>query len=123
MQTILIVDDSRAIRAAIRRIVEGLGLVAEEAENGSVALERCRTGPLPDCILLDLVMPGMDGMTCLRELRQDPQLKDCVVVVCSTQNSMESLAEAVAGGADEFIMKPFTPEILREKLQQVGVFA
>ena len=121
MRTILVVDDSRAIRSAIRRIVEGLDFACAEAENGQVALDYCRSSPLPDCILLDLVMPEMDGLTCLREMRKDTQLQDCVVVVCSTQNSMESLAEAVASGANEFIMKPFTPEILSEKLRQVGV--
>ncbi len=121
MPKILIVDDSKATRIAIRRIVESLGFDADEAENGRAALDHCLAAGPPDCVLLDLNMPVLDGISCLRAMRKHERLKDCVVVVCSTNNTLPQIREAVAAGANEYVMKPFTVEILTEKLRQAGI--
>ena len=121
MKRILIVEDSKVVRLAIRRIVESLGFTVDEAADGQQALDHCRSAGPPDALLLDIIMPVMDGMSCLRALRQDEQLKRCVVIMCSTKNSLAELQEAVAAGANEYIMKPFTEEILTDKLRQVGI--
>ena len=123
MRKILIVDDSKVIRLAIRAIVESLGFVVDEAADGQQALDYCRSAGLPDALILDILMPGMDGMTCLRTMRQDEQLKGCVVIMCSTKNSLPELEAAVAAGANEYIMKPFSREIIEDKLRQVGLLA
>lgn len=121
MKNILVVDDSRTIRLVIRKLLESRGFTVTEAEHGRQALDVCRTGPAPDGMILDMNMPEMDGLACLRAVRQDPNLARCVVIICSTQVEAQQIAEAIESGANEYIMKPFTEEILFDKLRQVGL--
>jgi two-component system chemotaxis response regulator CheY len=120
MKRILVVDDSRTVRTILRQMLKPRGFVVEEAEDGVKALAICRK-QAPDAILLDVNMPEMDGLACLREVRGDPALASCVVVMCTTQVEFEQIAAAIEAGANEYIMKPFTEEILMDKLKQVGV--
>lgn len=117
----LLVDDSRAVRLACSRIIRSMGYEAIEAENGAVALDRIREHPDIDFVLLDWNMPVMDGLSFLKALRSQPMDKQPLVVMCSTENDMEHIATAVAEGANEYIMKPFTEEIIREKISGAGV--
>lgn len=118
---ILVVDDSRVIRLVVRRMLESLGFAVDEAAHGRSAIDHCqRLGP-PDGILLDVNMPEMDGLECLRIVRSDPSLATCPVIMCTTEVELDRIAEAVAGGANEYIMKPFTNDIVVEKLRQVGL--
>ena len=121
MRKLLIVDDSRFVRLAVRRIVESLGFAADEAENGQRALEYCTQFGPPDGIILDVMMPVMDGLSFLRAMRLNPQLQQCPVVVCTTKSAMGEIQDALAAGANEYVMKPFTEEILAGKLRQVGL--
>lgn len=121
MKRVLVVDDSRAVRLAIRRVLESLGLEVVEAEDGQRALDYLRTQALPECILLDIDMPVMDGLACLSALRQDQRFDGTLVLMCTTHNSMEKIQTAIATGANEYIMKPFDQDILRTKLEQVQV--
>jgi len=121
MRRILIVDDSRVMRLVMRRIVESLGFEVDEAEDGQQALERLRAAGPPDAVILDIVMPVLDGLSCLRAMRQDPLLSACPVIVCTTKAEPEEIEAAVAAGANEYVMKPFTDEILADKLRQVGL--
>ena len=121
MKTVLVVDDARAIRAAIRRILEPLGLTVAEAEDGQRALDWVDANGAPDCILLDIDMPVMDGLTCLKALREQVAIDSARVVMCTTHNTMEKIQGALAGGADEYIMKPFDQHIIKAKLEQVNV--
>ena len=123
MRKLLIVDDSRFIRLAVRRIVESLGFAADEVENGQQALDYLQKSTPPDGILLDVMMPVMDGLTFLRAVRQDPRFRQLIIVVCTTRSAMEEIQAAVEAGANEYIMKPFTDEILADKLRQVGILA
>lgn len=120
---VLVVDDSMAIRKAIRRILEGLGFSVEEAGDGSQALTFCTEWGNADVILLDIDMPVMDGLSFLRALRQNAAVRQPPVIMCSTHNSMDKIQEALALGANEYIMKPFDGEIIGSKLQQIGVVA
>lgn len=120
-KTLLLVDDSRAVRLASRRMVAKFGFDVLEAENGEAALEVVRTqGPI-DAVLLDWNMPVMDGITFLRELRADASLSQPKVVMCTTENDVPQIMAALAAGANEYIMKPFTEEIIRDKLEATGV--
>lgn len=122
MKTLLLVDDSRAVRMAERRIVSNFGLNVLEAENGQEALnvlQSAREGI--DAILLDWNMPVMDGISFLRALRQDGRLAQPTVLMCTTENDISRISEALQAGANEYIMKPFTEEIVRGKLHEAGV--
>jgi two-component system chemotaxis response regulator CheY len=121
MGTALIVDDSRVVRMACQRIVKGLGYETIEAENGQVALEQLREHPAVDLVLLDWNMPVMDGLEFLRALREEPLEKMPTVVMCTTENDLEHISAAIGAGAREYIMKPFTEDIIREKLEGAGV--
>ncbi len=121
MKKVLLVDDSRAVRAVGRNFVTALGMEALEAEHGQEALEIVREHPDLDVILLDWNMPVMDGLSFLKALREEPLEKQPVVVMCTTENDMSRIVEAMQAGANEYIMKPFTEEIVREKLEEAGV--
>ncbi len=72
-------------------------------------------------IILDIDMPVMDGLACLKTIRQNKSYDGASVVMCTTHNSMEKVTEALQAGADEYIMKPFDEEIMRSKLEAVGL--
>jgi two-component system chemotaxis response regulator CheY len=123
VKRILIVDDNRVIRRVIRQMLEACGLAVDEAEDGTQCLSHCREHGVPDGIVLDVNMPEMDGITCLRTMRSDPSFRDCQVVMCTTQVEIHQIATALSAGANEYVMKPFTEEILRDKLRTVGLLA
>ncbi len=120
MKTCLVVDDSRVVRRVARQIVEDLGFECIEAEDGKQALEQCLI-KMPDCVLLDWNMPVMTGIEYLRELRKVEGGNSPMVVFCTTENDMSKIMEALAAGANEYIMKPFDSDIIRSKFEQVGV--
>ena len=123
MKRILIVDDNKTIRHVVRQMLETCGFAVDEAADGAQCLARCREHGVPDGILLDINMPEMDGMTCLKALRADPAFRDCVIVMCTTLVEMPQIVAAMSAGANEYLMKPFTEDILREKLRTVGLLA
>jgi two-component system chemotaxis response regulator CheY len=116
----LVVDDSRVIRRMAADILKALGLRTAEAEHGLAAVEFCRT-TTPDLMLLDWNMPEMDGITCLRALRAMDLNPRPLVVMCTTENGLSKIREALEAGADEYIMKPYDREVLLDKLTQVGL--
>ncbi len=115
----LVVDDSRTLRSIARRILESSGFAVTEAADGKIALAACRTA-LPDCVLLDWNMPVMNGIEFLTALRAEFGPDKPIVVLCTTETEMENIAQAIASGAQEYIMKPFDAEILLGKLAQAG---
>ncbi|WP_122464622.1 response regulator [Brevundimonas lutea] len=119
-RTCLIVDDSRIIRKVARRIVEGFGFEVDEAADGAEALAWCATA-LPDVILLDWNMPVMDGLTFLKRLRAQPGGDGPKILFCTIETEVARIAEALAAGADEYVMKPFDGEILESKFAEAGV--
>ena len=121
-RTCLIVDDSRIIRKVARRIIEGLGYEVDEAADGAEALAYC-IGAMPDVVLLDWNMPVMDGITFLRRLRAASGGDRPKVLFCTIETRPERIAEALAAGADDYVMKPFDGEILQSKLAEVGAIA
>jgi two-component system chemotaxis response regulator CheY len=120
MTECLIVDDSRVIRTIARRILQDLRFQVREAADGAEALKAC-LDRMPDAVLLDWNMPVMTGIDFLKALRLLPNGMTPVVVFCTTENDLSRIQEAIALGADEYIMKPFDREIVEAKLSQVGL--
>ena len=120
MKHCLVVDDSRVIRKVACKILESFSFETEEAEDAEAALACCRAG-MPDVILFDSQLPGTNGLEFLRVIRREPNGQRPVIVVCTTENDVGHITEALAAGANEYIMKPFDREILESKLAQVGL--
>jgi two-component system chemotaxis response regulator CheY len=119
-RTCLVVDDSLVVRKAARRIIEGLGFTVSEAKDGQEALEACRAR-LPDGVLLDWNMPVMDGITFLRAARAEFGPDQPRVVLCTTEAEFARIVQALEAGAQEYVMKPFDAEIIRDKFEQAGL--
>lgn len=116
--TVLVVDDSKIVRKIARKIFENLGFTVSDAEHGQDALNQCNA-TAPDIILLDWNMPVMDGMEFLKALRAAPITPQPKVIFCTTEHEFSRIQAAMEAGADEFIMKPFDEEIIRDKLLQL----
>ncbi len=119
MKTCLVVDDSRVIRKVARRILEDLGFEVAEAADGVEALAWC-TAVMPDAILLEWRLPGMDGLEMLRRLRAMRGGHAPKVIFCSAHTGLERIREALEAGADEYLMKPFDGDIVAGKLALAG---
>ena len=116
----LVVDDSLVVRKAARRIIEGFGFTVREAKDGQEALEACRES-LPDGVLLDWNMPVMDGITFLRAARAEFGPERPRVVLCTTEAELARIVQALEAGAQEYVMKPFDADIIRDKFTQAGL--
>lgn len=118
-KTCLVVDDSSVIRKVSRHILESLGFEVDVAENGRIGLEKCDEH-MAELILLDWNMPVMTGIEFITALRARPNGHIPKVVFCTTENDVSHIREAMNGGADEYVMKPFDHETLQLKLQLIG---
>jgi len=119
----LIVDDSRFIRQHLRQLLEHIGLSCEEANDGREALRKLRDSEGFDFMLLDVNMPQMSGLECVKTLRDAGLHPPMKVMMVTTEADHSFIRRALEYGADEFLMKPFTPESLREKLMMLGLVA
>jgi two-component system chemotaxis response regulator CheY len=117
----LIVDDSRAMRAVLGKMVGDLGIATAFAANGRDALDQLAAGGPPDFALLDWNMPEMNGFELLLALRADARYLDVPVIMVTTETEVQQVIKALEHGANEYIMKPFTAEILRDKLDLLGL--
>ena len=108
---ILVVDDDDATRCITQALVEALGHESEAARDGIEALAKLRLGP--DLVLLDVVMPGMDGYEVCRRIRQDPHAGDVPVIMVTSMTGREDRLRAVEAGANDFIAKPVDKTELR----------
>ena len=122
MKQVLIVDDSKVIRTVAKRILEAMAFQTAEAADGREALSACQSR-MPDAILLDWNMPVMDGLAFLKALRSLNGGGSPVVLFCTTENDMKHITDALAAGANEYIMKPFDRGILESKFAQAGLVA
>jgi two-component system chemotaxis response regulator CheY len=100
-----------------------MGVACEEAVNGSNALEVLAAAQAFDLMLLDVNMPVMNGLECVKALREAHLGPEMKVMMVTTEADNSFIATALDNGADEFLMKPFTPESLREKMALLGFAA
>jgi two-component system, chemotaxis family, chemotaxis protein CheY len=122
MAKALVVDDSKAVRMILAKTLKELGFEVREAANGREALEVIEVEKTAvSLVLADWNMPEIDGLELLKRLRQKPELASLVVVMVTTETELGQMTAALEAGANEYIMKPFTKDILVEKLQLVGI--
>jgi len=122
MAKALVVDDSRAVRMILSRILTKLGFDVGQASTGREALDLIEAeGSFVSLVLADWNMPEMNGLELVRQLRSKSEFDSTVVVMVTTETEMDHMAAALEAGANEYVMKPFTQEILLEKLQLAGV--
>ncbi len=114
---ILIVDDSATMRRIIKTQLEGMGIdPILESSNGEEAMGTLQGNMPVDIIILDWNMPVMDGITFLKKVRADGIYKNVKIIMCTSESEKTRVVEALKEGANNYIVKPFTPESLKEKL-------
>ena len=116
MAKILIVDDEPRIRELIHEHLQYAGYICEEAGDGSAALAQLSGGGF-DLVILDLMMPFMDGMTCLREMRTR-HINTPVIILTARGEEYDKLA-GLESGADDYVVKPFSPRELVARVRAV----
>ncbi|RMH02294.1 MAG: response regulator [Chloroflexi bacterium] len=112
---ILVVDDNEMIREPLMMVLERAGHQVLAAENGREALEIVRTHSI-DLILLDIMMPEMDGYTVLQHLKNDPALRHIPVVVLSALDDLSSVVQCIKLGAEDYLFKPFDRTLLKARI-------
>ncbi len=118
----LVIDDSRAVRAFIRPILRELNLEIIEAGNGQEGLDQLSQHPDTDLILVDWNMPVMDGLEFIHAVRADKSYDAIRIVMVTTETESDQMNRAMAAGANEYVMKPFTKDVLVAKLSMLDVF-
>jgi two-component system chemotaxis response regulator CheY len=122
MPKALIVDDSRTIRLILKRFLVEMGYDVREAANGREALAAIETEQdKVSLVLTDWNMPEMDGLEFVKRLRRNPELASLRVVMVTTETELDHMVLALDAGANEYVMKPFTKDILKEKLELIGI--
>ena len=122
MAKAMVVDDSKAIRMILSKTLAEVGYEVCEASNGREALavfEREKASI--SLVLVDWNMPQMDGLEFVKQLRSDPRHSSVVLMMVTTETEVEQMVRALEAGANEYVMKPFTKEIIADKLRLLGV--
>lgn len=113
---ILLVDDSGTMRHIQKRTLTEIGLTdVKEASDGALALKEVEQEKF-DLILMDWNMPNMTGIEALKKLKGNPAYKAIPVVMVTSESDKSHIVEAIQAGAANYILKPFTAEVLKEKL-------
>lgn len=120
MPKAMVVDDSRAVRMILSRFLRAVGYEVCEAADGNEALGKLAGGECVSLILVDWNMPTLNGLEFVRCLRSDPRKAAVKVMMVTTETEMDQMVTALEAGADEYVMKPFTAEIISDKLRLLG---
>jgi two-component system, chemotaxis family, chemotaxis protein CheY len=120
----LVVDDSRAMRMILTRILTRAGFAVSEAGDGRQALTVLEGLDLiPDLALVDWNMPEMNGLELIQAIRADKRYAAMTLMMVTTESEQSQIVRALAAGAHEYVIKPFTPEAIIEKLELLGFYA
>ena len=118
----LVIDDSRAVRLIVGNILREQGFHVYVASHGKEGLERLGENSEIGLILVDWNMPVMDGLEFIQAVRKVRAWDSVRIVMVTTETESEQVQRAITAGADEYVMKPFTPEVLVAKLSLLGAF-
>lgn len=121
----IVIDDSRAMRMILRRIAGQLGFEVTEAGNGQEALDQLeeliKEATVPELALIDWNMPIMNGLEFVTAVRDDPRFRAMTLMMVTTESEQSQIVRALAAGAHEYVVKPFTPDAITEKLALLGL--
>ena len=116
---ILIVDDFSTMRRIIKNLLRDLGFTnTQEADDGNTALPMLRGGDF-DFLITDWNMPGMSGIDLLREVRNDEKLASLPVLMVTAEAKRDQIIEAAKAGVNGYVVKPFTAQALKEKIEKI----
>jgi twitching motility two-component system response regulator PilH len=119
MTTVMIVDDSNALREIIANMLRESGMDVISAEDGVQALKKIEEETQLDLVVLDIVMPNMNGYDLCRHIRKNPKTQNIPVVMCSSKSEEFDRYWGMKQGADAYISKPFRPEELLSTIKQL----
>ena len=117
----LVIDDSRAMRMILRRVLTASGFEVVEAADGQQALDVVAAGPLPDLATIDWNMPVMNGLEFVVAVRAHRAYRAMTLMMVTTESEHGQIVRALAAGAHEYVLKPFTNEAITEKLSLLGL--
>lgn len=118
----IVIDDSSAMRMILKRIVGSLGFDVTLAEHGEDALQKMEAAGHPfDVALIDWNMPVMNGLEFIQTVRDDPRYSAVTLMMVTTESEHGQMVRALAAGAHEYLIKPFTPDAVAEKLELLGL--
>src|SRR3954464_170145 len=117
----LVIDDSRAMRRIVTSILEGLGYEVRDAGNGRGGLDVLAAGGLPDLATVDWNMPVMDGLQFVSAVRANPAWRSMTMMMVTSESEHTQIVRALAAGAHEYVIKPFTADAIRDKLALLGL--
>jgi two-component system chemotaxis response regulator CheY len=118
----LVIDDSRAVRIIIRQILHEMNMEVLEAGNGREALDQLRRNPDLELMLVDWNMPEMNGLDFIRVVRSQRVYDSVRILMVTTETESSQVTRALSAGANEYLMKPFTRDVLVAKLNLLDVF-
>jgi two-component system, chemotaxis family, chemotaxis protein CheY len=117
----LVLDDSKTTRMILRRMFQQIGFEVSEAEDGAQGLKSIEDEGKPDLITVDWDMPVMDGLAFVRAVRTEYPSGTLPIIMVTIANDRDHVSAALEAGVNEYLMKPFTEEMVREKLELLGV--
>lgn len=117
-ERILIIEDDKDILELVRYNLEKAGFAVESATDGAEGLRMCRKKP-PDALLLDLMLPSIDGLDICRALKKEPETKDLPILMISARGEETDVVVGLELGADDYLVKPFSPRVLLARLKAV----
>lgn len=117
----LVADDAGTTRRLIADMLRELGFQVTEAADGRAALHELQSRERPQLLVLDWHMPVVDGLECLVRVRGDRRFDPVRILMVTTETELSQVAKAIAAGADEYLMKPFSKAMVEEKLKLLGL--
>ena len=117
----LVIDDSRAMRRIVGSILAGFGYEVRDAGHGREGLDVLNEGWLPDLVTVDWNMPVMDGLQFVAAVRSNPAWRSLTLMMVTSESEHTQIVRALAAGAHEYVIKPFTADAIRDKLALLGL--
>ena len=117
----MVIDDSRAIRLILGNILKDLGFEVVDAGNGLEAMDQMKAPGKIDFAMVDWNMPEMNGYEFVCAVRKEDEYKDVRLMMVTTETEMSQVVKALEAGANEYVMKPFTKDMITEKLTLMGI--